>query len=111
MIGADNGLVTRFAREVPHLVGVHCIAHRDALAAKDALSSFPIFDVVEKGARKAYKWVKSSYKRHAEVKELANEFELSVHELLKLHDVCWLSRGEITKRLLSLMPVLLHIWR
>lgn len=110
MTGSENGLVTCFAREVPHLVGVHCIAHRDALAAKDALSAFPIFDIVEKGAKKAFKWVNSSYKRHEEVKELANEFQLSVHGLLRMHDIRWLSRGEVTKRLVILMPILLRIW-
>ncbi|MCO5614863.1 hypothetical protein L7F22_069148 [Adiantum nelumboides] len=110
MTGAENGLVTRFAREIPHLVGVHCIAHRDALAVKDALSAFPILDIVEKAAKKAYKWVNSSYKRHEEIKELANDFQLSVHELLRMHDVRWLSRGQATKRLVALMPALLHLW-
>ncbi|MCO5597350.1 hypothetical protein L7F22_051426 [Adiantum nelumboides] len=59
---------------------------------------------------KAYKWVNSSYKRHEEIKELANDFQLSAHELLRMHDVRWLSHGQVTKRLVALMPALLRLW-
>ena len=40
MIGANNGLVKLLQYKVPHLLAIHCIAHRCSLGAKDLANSF-----------------------------------------------------------------------
>ncbi|CAI7796802.1 unnamed protein product, partial [Closterium sp. NIES-53] len=47
MVGSKNGLVARLRTRIPHLVSCHCIAHREALAAKDAAESLPEFGMVD----------------------------------------------------------------
>lgn len=37
MVGRLGGVVTKLREEMPHLVGVHCMAHRLELAFKDAI--------------------------------------------------------------------------
>ncbi|CAI7810384.1 unnamed protein product [Closterium sp. NIES-53] len=47
MMGSKNGLVARLRLRMPHLVSSHYIAHREALAAKDAADAIPEFDMVD----------------------------------------------------------------
>ncbi|CAI7883128.1 unnamed protein product [Closterium sp. NIES-53] len=51
MMGCKSGLVTRLRLHIPHLVTTHCIAHREALAAKDASDDIPDFNIVDKVIR------------------------------------------------------------
>ena len=37
-----------------HLVGTHCIAHREALAAKDANDEFPCLGFIDRAANKMF---------------------------------------------------------
>ena len=39
MVGSENGFVTFLEKDIPNLVGVHCIAHHEALATSDASKS------------------------------------------------------------------------
>ncbi|CAI7738025.1 unnamed protein product [Closterium sp. NIES-54] len=50
MMGCKSGLVTRLRLRIPHLVTTHCIAHREALAAKDASDDIPDFKIVDAAA-------------------------------------------------------------
>jgi hypothetical protein len=36
---------------------MHCLAHREALAAGDAARSFPNFQMLNRFANKVYEWV------------------------------------------------------
>ncbi|MCO5564404.1 hypothetical protein L7F22_018065 [Adiantum nelumboides] len=36
MLGCHDGLVAKLTRNVPHLISVHCVAHREALPVSDA---------------------------------------------------------------------------
>ncbi|CAI7777565.1 unnamed protein product, partial [Closterium sp. NIES-53] len=47
MMGSKNGLAARLHLRIPHLVSSHCIAHREALAAKFAAEAIPEFDMVD----------------------------------------------------------------
>ncbi|CAI7732962.1 unnamed protein product [Closterium sp. NIES-53] len=51
MLGKDNGLVARIREHVPHLFSGHYIAHREVLAVKDAVTSNPDLDMVDKVVR------------------------------------------------------------
>ncbi|MCO5603233.1 hypothetical protein L7F22_057380 [Adiantum nelumboides] len=39
MVGCHDGLVAKLVRDIPHLISVHCVAHREALAVVDACKS------------------------------------------------------------------------
>ncbi|MCO5547932.1 hypothetical protein L7F22_001387 [Adiantum nelumboides] len=41
MVGRIRGVVARLQRKFHSLLGIHCIAHREALAAKDAADQIP----------------------------------------------------------------------
>ncbi|KAI5061842.1 hypothetical protein GOP47_0022381 [Adiantum capillus-veneris] len=47
MLGCHDGLVAIIKGEMPHLMSVHCIAHRGALAALDAIKCFPCLPYID----------------------------------------------------------------
>ena len=74
MRGIREGLAAKLLREVPHLLCIHCVAHREALAIADASNFFPEFNYIDKLANKVYSWLGKSAKRHGELKCLMELF-------------------------------------
>ncbi|KAH7277645.1 hypothetical protein KP509_39G060800 [Ceratopteris richardii] len=112
MIGSKTGVVARFQSSMPRIMGVHCIAHRQALAAKDGFISHPhVFAFVDKVASKVYSWLGKSSKRHAEMWQLMHEFAIMDGKALQIHSIRWLSRGQVMERLVNIMPVVLEQWK
>jgi len=93
MLGSENGFVTFLKNDLPNLIGTHCIAHREALAASDASKKIPKFLFVEKLANKLYSWVGNSAKRNNELIYLLEVMELESLQVLQIHGIRWLSRG------------------
>ncbi|MCO5600445.1 hypothetical protein L7F22_054558 [Adiantum nelumboides] len=83
MRGVNNGVLAKIRQKVPNIIGVHCIAH-------------------------LYAWVGRSVQRHKELEKLLRGFILKPLEVLRIHSVRWLSRGKVMKRLVTMMPALLH---
>jgi hypothetical protein len=54
MRGIHEGLAAKLLREVPHLLCIHCVAHREALAITDATNYFTEFNYIDKLANKVY---------------------------------------------------------
>lgn len=54
MFGNENGFITFLRKDVPNLVGVHCVAHREALATLDASKRIPKLLFVAKLANKYF---------------------------------------------------------
>ena len=73
MTGHRTGLATRMRAKVPTLINVHCIAHREALAAGDAARSFPYFQMLDRFANKVYEWMGRSTNRRNELKRLLKD--------------------------------------
>ena len=92
------------------MLDVHCIAHREALAANDASSHFLELQFIDKFANKVYSWLGKSSKRHGELKELMESFQITKLEILQIHQIRWLSRGKVMEILAKLMPALLKDW-
>ncbi|KAH7428994.1 hypothetical protein KP509_09G026200 [Ceratopteris richardii] len=98
MIGHKTGVVARFQALMPRIMGIHCIAHRQALAAKDGFVSHPhVFAFVDKVASKVYSWLGKSSKRHAEMWQLMHEFAIM--------------DGQVMERMVHIMPVVLEQWK
>ncbi|MCO5592440.1 hypothetical protein L7F22_046442 [Adiantum nelumboides] len=111
MTGKHQGVVARLRRSFPSLLGIHCIAHREALAVKDATNQFPEMEFMDNLAGKIYSWLGKSGNRHAEFSELLREFQLHDVKILQLHNVRWLSRGLVMARIVEVMPAILEQWK
>jgi hypothetical protein len=111
MIGHENGFVSFFKKNTPNLITVHCVAHRESLAAADASKKVPELLYVEKIANKVYSWVQNSPKRNNELNDLLKVMQIDVLDVLQIHSVRWLSRGEVIIRLVKLMPTILTLWK
>ncbi|MCO5571221.1 hypothetical protein L7F22_024957 [Adiantum nelumboides] len=112
MTGQHTGLVTRLKEKVPHLMSFHCIAHRQALAAGDAFKTIKEFKYLDKLARKIYEWTSRSAKRHAFLGEAVRAFGIGRRgklRVLKMHDVRWLSKGQVMVSIVRIMPALLTV--
>ncbi|EFJ23896.1 hypothetical protein SELMODRAFT_415133 [Selaginella moellendorffii] len=108
----DESVLQRLRMICPKIIGVHCVAHREALAAKDGFTTNqPIFDAIDKLAQKIKSWLGKSSLRHKELKELLQSYCLKELKMLAMHDVRWLSRGEVMQWLVIAMPALLDQWK
>ena len=87
MVGCENGFVTLLKNDLPNLIGTHCIAHREALAASDASKKIPEFLFVEKIANKVYSWVGNSKKRNNELISLLDIMEIESLQVLQIHGI------------------------
>ncbi|KAH7294328.1 hypothetical protein KP509_28G067100 [Ceratopteris richardii] len=92
MLGCRDGLVAKLSRHVPHLISVHCVAHREALAIIDACKSFPCLSYIDKIANKIYSWISASTVRHTDFQKLLEEMNIQILEVLQICDVRWLAR-------------------
>ncbi|KAH7426364.1 hypothetical protein KP509_11G098700 [Ceratopteris richardii] len=111
MLGCHQELVSKLNRDVPNLIVVHCVAHREALVIVDACKGFPCLSYVEKIANKVYSWINASNVRHSDFQKLLQEMNLQVLVVLKIHDVRWLARGNVTVHLVKLLPAILTFWK
>ena len=67
MRGTCEGLSTNFCQDASHLLDIHYIAHREALATNDISSHFLELQYIDKFANKVYLWLERSAKRHGGV--------------------------------------------
>ncbi|CAI7817276.1 unnamed protein product [Closterium sp. NIES-54] len=107
MMGSKNGLVARLRLRIPHLVSSHYIAHRYALAAKDAADAIPEFDMVDGLIRQVAEYLGRSSPWHQRFLELQELFTATNLELQGIHQVRWLSRGDAILRTVAVFPALI----
>ncbi|GJP85000.1 hypothetical protein CLOP_g15037 [Closterium sp. NIES-67] len=113
MVGATNGVVGRLRQRIPHVVSVHCIAHREALAARDAANALPELGIVDAIIRAVAELLGRSHNWHKMFKDLQKIFTATNLEMQGIHLVRWLSRGGAILRLVAVLPaviVLLHLY-
>jgi hypothetical protein len=106
--GAHQGVVARLCTVVPHLVGTRCIAHREALAAKDANDSFPELAFIDRAANKVYEWLGRSVIRRGIMEKLLLAFHEETRVVLQIHSVRWMSHGLVMERFIFCMPAILE---
>jgi hypothetical protein len=111
MTGVHQGVVARLRILVPHLIGTHCIAHRWALAAKDANDEFPCLGFIDRVANNVYEWLGKSVICRGVLEKLLLVFREESRAALQIHLVRWLSRSLVMERLVFCMPAILEIWK
>ena len=67
MTGVRNGVVARLHADNPHIVGIHCVAHRLALATIKATDSSPEIRMYEKVIKDLYNYFAHSSTRRVEL--------------------------------------------
>ena len=103
MVGRVNGVVKKIQTVSPEGCSIHCIIHREMLAAKklgdEGKSDLELVldDVV-----KMVNTVKANTKKSRLFAQLCEEMDSEVTKLLYHCDVRWLSRGKVLERVLLL---------
>ncbi|CAI7885515.1 unnamed protein product [Closterium sp. NIES-53] len=103
MTGKDNGLVAWIREHAPHLFSCHCIAHREALAVKDAATSNPDLGMVDKVVRTVAAKLGDSSVWSQRFKYLQRVIYNTNLEVQGIHTVRWLSRGDAVRRLCKVL--------
>ncbi|MCO5577258.1 hypothetical protein L7F22_031085 [Adiantum nelumboides] len=90
------------------------MAHRESLASNDAFTLYREFKYVDKIARKLYEWSSRSVKRHAFLADIVKSFGIGRRGKLrpqKMHDIRWLSKGQVLIKVIRLMPAYLTVMK
>jgi hypothetical protein len=94
---------------MPYAIPIHCIAHKEALAAKD-VTGF-LADSVDVLMKQVYSYFCNSSKRNALYSALLEGLENDdIPEISKLHEVRWLSRGKALDSFLRNIAPLQHFF-
>ena len=99
MLGKTSGFATLVKKEAPHIIVTHCFLHRHALASKILSSTL---QQILSASVKVVNFIRARALNHCIFKKLCQEMGAQ-HEVLLYHtEVCWLSRGQVLKRLMEL---------
>lgn len=67
MVGRITGVATRLKQDIPHLISIHCIAHRLALASVSAADNVPCICSYSSTLKDIYNYLAHSTNRRAEL--------------------------------------------
>lgn len=87
MVGNENRFVNFSKKYVSNLVGIHCIAHCEALVASNVSRRIPELLFVEKLKNKVYSWVQNSTKGNSQLIALQELMQLETLHALQIHRV------------------------
>ena len=91
-LGSKNGVAALLKNDVPHLVSVHCLAHRLELAANNAIKGHQIMRDIQDVLTNTYKLYHYSPKAVRELRDIADSLEEKVLKPTNLHGTRWLPR-------------------
>ncbi|CAI5516671.1 unnamed protein product [Closterium sp. Naga37s-1] len=80
---------------------------REALAAKDAAESLPVFNMIDNTVRAIAEHLGRSGPWHQRFKDLQEVFTETFLELQGIHTVRWLSRGDAIARFVAVLPAVI----
>lgn len=107
MVGRKNGVSARLKSDSSGLVSVHCVAHRLALAASQALEGIPFLEKLQTSISKLFQCIRSSTKRMYKLKELQDMLDDEKVQLVAVHQVRWLSMHTAVRALHKSFPSVL----
>ena len=94
MLGCHGGVAAKLTKDTPHLVVIHCVAHRLQLAVLDLLKAVPFMQEVKKTLRGLYIYYHSSPKRSSQLKEVAAALQMQLLKLKNINSVRWVASKE-----------------
>ncbi|MCO5556716.1 hypothetical protein L7F22_010267 [Adiantum nelumboides] len=98
MVGCRNGLSTRLKRENPFMTNIHCIAHRTSLCLADAVKEFQVAQDIDTCMNSIASIFSRSSCKSKVLESLQVEFNGTILHLSRIHNVRWLSRQSVVKK-------------
>ena len=86
-----SGVATILQRENPHLVSVHCVAHKLALCTSQAAEDISSLKQHQECLTNLFYYFKGSAKRTAKIKHIQEVLDDQVLKYKDIHSVRWLS--------------------
>ena len=89
MVGDVGGVYALLKRDIPHLIKVHCIAHRLELAFSDTVKAVPQLEEAKDMLQGIWKHYHYSPKAVRELKELAESMQVKAYKAVKADGTRW----------------------
>ncbi|KAK3084326.1 hypothetical protein FSP39_011612 [Pinctada imbricata] len=106
MTGRKNGVVQRLREQVPYLVGIHCAAHRCALAASQAAKRIPLLRQYSDTVSNIFFYFSGSALRSNKLREIQLLLNLPTLKYAQVHSVRRLSLQQAVEVLYRTYPAL-----
>ena len=90
-MGCRGGIVAILRVEIPHLVEVHCVAHRLELSVLDACKEVSYVQIFEKIVKGVLKFYSHSSKRNRELHEIADTLEAATLKYGSWNPIRWIA--------------------
>ena len=94
MTGSISGVVTRMKEEAPHLIGIHCTAHRLELAIRDGAKSMGFLTEVDTMLQKLYKFYHYSAKNWEGLQTCSQALAVSIRKPPNIMGTRWIAHRE-----------------
>ena len=107
MTGDKKGVAVRLGLGNPFMVGIHCIAHRAALAAKDVFEQFEYAKWFDTLLSRTHGFFSKSSARIEALADVQKALQLPVLRIPVVHGVRWLSRDGVATAFTRSYPALL----
>ena len=91
MTGCENGVAVKLQQDAKHLIAIHCVAHRLALASASATDAVPAVGRYEQVIRDIYNYLSHSTNRRADLEFWQSVCEDPVLTMKSPTRVRWLS--------------------
>ena len=91
MTGKNKGVTGMMLRQNPHLVNVHCIAHRLALCTSQAAENIPALKDYQESITSIYYYFKYSSGKQSRLAEIEKVLSAPQLKYKEVHSVRWLS--------------------
>ncbi|KAL1379496.1 hypothetical protein pipiens_014859, partial [Culex pipiens pipiens] len=99
MTGSNHSLFTLLRNDCPHIVLIRCVCHSMALCASYAVSKLP--EYLEQTMKDIYGYITASPARLQQYKEIQELLEHNPTRVPRLHDIRFLSRGNVVSQVLK----------
>ncbi|CAB5206866.1 unnamed protein product [Rhizophagus irregularis] len=112
MLGKNEGVAAKLSRVCTYpLIVNHCVAHRLALACKDARKEIEFYREAELLVKKIYGYFKNSCSRIQQLKEIQDLLDCSILKIKRLYEIRWLAWYDAIKNICNSIPALLKIFK
>ena len=107
MVGRRNGVATKLKDRIPHLVAIHCVAHRLALATAHASDSVACIKKYSITLQTIYYFFQNSSVRMAHLQEIQQILGDPSLKFKEPKHVRWLSHGKAVTAIRRCLPSLI----
>ncbi|GLC45680.1 hypothetical protein PLESTM_001765300 [Pleodorina starrii] len=111
MTGVHNGVGVKLKAINPRMVHMVCMAHKVALVLSNIFKTEPRLAEYDKLLSSIYNYFGKSADRRKELENVSQQLGLKKLQVLRKHDIRWMSRAEVVGRIRQLYRVLLDFFK